>query len=123
MDGWFHGEGIRTTFRGTQEIGYFKEGILEYGNVKYSNGDKYWGGLNSWGFHGSGKYIWANGDTFEGNFHQNYKHGYGTYTWVDGDKYYGEWKYDKLHGSGTLYKKDGSSQKMDYKDGVLVKPK
>lgn len=72
------------------------------GYCKFSDGDRYKGGLNCFGkFQDFGKYTWQNGDFYEGNFVEGEPNGYGKNRAGD-TRYEGEFKDGKRHGQGRL---------------------
>ncbi len=118
----------------------------EYRTEHYSNGDQYSGEFVNGKYNGNGTYIWANGDRYEGEFMDGQIDGAGRLTFFgtgqyweglfisgqissgsgvfywgsNGDKFDGQWLNGKPEGTGILLHANGTSNKVTYKDGVLV---
>ena len=100
--------------------------LSEMEEIKYPNGDVYFGESKNGKYHGQGtfkshygsKYVyvgeWKNntqhgkgtitfvgGEKYIGQWKNDAKHGNGTHTWPNGDKYVGGWKNNNMHGKGT----------------------
>lgn len=64
--------------------------------IRYSNGDVYFG-LGKDGIrHGKGSYFYNNGDFYNGSFLNGEKNGYGIYYFTDGTVYEGMWEEDNF---------------------------
>ena len=59
--------------------------------VKYDNGDAYYGEMYNGRRHGYGVYYWANGDFWYGKYENGYRQGYGALFKPDRRIYFGKW--------------------------------
>lgn len=117
-----------------------------YREEYYSNGDKYEGQFVDGKYNGEGVYVWANGDRYEGQFMDGQidgagrltffgngqyweglfvkgqiSSGSGVFYWgTNGDKFDGQWINGKPEGTGILLHSNGTSNKVTFKNGVLV---
>ena len=77
--------------------------------IRYSNGDVYWGELNALEKDGQGKLTYANGDVYEGEFDNGALTGDGKYVYSNGDVYEGDFYDGKKHGEGVYTWSDGKT--------------
>ena len=119
---------------------YIKNINLIEGEIKYKNGDIYFGKIKDMKphgsgklmmnnkdiyngeflngvFHGKGKYIFVEGDTFEGNFRNGKGHGYGIKKFKNGDLYKGNFENDHYHGYGEFTFNDKTTFKGNFSYG------
>lgn len=98
--------------------------------IKYPNGDVFFGTLINGQREMSGRYTWVDGTMFQGlwrndtmsgtgnlkylpghkydgTFEANKKNGFGVYIWPNSDTYSGMWKNDKMEGQGIYVFKNG----------------
>ena len=76
--------------------------LSEMEEIKYPNGDVYFGELKDGKYHGQGTFKSHYGSyLYVGEWKNNTQHGKGTITFVSGGKYIGQWKNDAKHGNGT----------------------
>ena len=91
------------------------------GEIIYSDGGKYTGGVNcDFERHGKGKITLLRGNKYVGDFEDDKFHGKGEYTWANGDRYNGELKNDKVHGKGEYsFWLSGIKYKGQFKHGYI----
>ena len=90
-------EQAQETLRGQEEFA-FKEEVMSKANIDeitYSNGDRYYGQVESGKRQGYGILVLNKGEIYEGGFHEDQKHIKGRLTYSNGDQYYGDFEYDK----------------------------
>ena len=96
------------------------------GDVIYTNGDKYSGGIALGKRHGQGTARYANGDVYEGGWNADRREGHGKMTFAAvvgntagrGWRYVGEWLDNLPHGHGQLwYDTAGSSYTGQFVQG------
>ena len=121
--------------------GYLERGTPDgYGELIYTDGDRYKGDFDGGNPHGKGKYTWVDGATYDGDWVDGKRTGNGTYTWANGNRfvgkwingirtgegtltfadgtvYKGNWENDTYNGKGKMTWADGSYYEGDYKDG------
>jgi hypothetical protein len=116
----------------SEDKDYLKKNKIIFGEypmpTALSNGDKYYGELNSDGKKmNGGLYIWANGEIYRGGFTNDTREGQGKYLWPNGDTYEGHWnnnepdegvftmaRQDSIRGAFSSY---DFSYKGRFKDG------
>ena len=90
--------------------------------VRYKNGDYYYGQYR-WGKpRGQGKLYYRNGSSYSGEWRKGKPHGQGTYSAPkkyksSGDQYVGEWRKGKFHGHGKETFANGEEYTGKYRDG------
>ena len=78
----------------TGENGKLKD--LNWGQIKYSNGDVYSGNLLKGKKQGRGFYYYLNGDIYDGDWDENLRQGKGTLTCKKGDSCRGDFQNDEF---------------------------
>ncbi len=83
--------------------GEWEEGWINgYGEMVFSNKDRYIGSFVENQFYGDGSYFYANGNQYDGEFMEGKFNGLGTFYFNNGDFYSGEFKDGEIFGDGTL---------------------
>lgn len=96
------------------------------GNIKhtivYEDGSKYIG--NTIPFteirHGYGEVRWPNGDEYYGDFKDNFRTGDGNFIYADGNRYVGKFYKNVFEGYGTFYFSDDNNNQLK-KDIIYTK--
>lgn len=84
--------------------------------IKFDNGDFYFGKVKNGVPDGQGSYIESNGTRYVGEFKNGSRSGEGTLTETDGSRYVGEWKDNSFNGQGSLTGSDGTRYVGQLKD-------
>jgi hypothetical protein len=72
------------------------------GEMRFNNGDVYYGEWEEGAITGSGSMLYHNGDGYDGDWLNGQRNGVGVYTWKDGRVYDGAYMYNLRHGIGTF---------------------
>ena len=141
-DGYYDGDGYDETpdgygtifwYDGSSASGYFSDGEMIRGTIRYTDGCVYEGAVREdFQRHGQGKMKWTDGDWFEGEFYYGHVSNgtfhshdgavyqgsfddewefhdqHGILIWSDGDRYEGAFVHGKRDGQGTYYYKSGN---------------
>lgn len=108
-----------TTFRGKFVVDPASGQRTGYGQVEWSNGDRYNGDLVAGQRHGSGKLTWASGQWYDGQWQNNMASGQGIIGYTNGDRYEGHVSKGLPHGRGTLRFASGDRYTGDFTQGVF----
>lgn len=104
--------------KGDKFNGNFINEMLVYGEVTYSNGNKYIGGLKNNKYSGYGELKTSKGLIYEGNFKEGSFNGSGSIVYPDKSTYEGSFRNGVFDGLGYLTKTTGESYEGTFKDGV-----
>lgn len=126
VDGQFEGQGLylysknqalleeSPTF--SQFRGIYKEGRRLEGELRYENGDIYYGTFNEEGMKECGVQKYENGDEYSGEFKEGAR-SHGVMKFKSGEEYSGEWKNGLFHGSGKINYENGIVYKGEFQNG------
>lgn len=140
-----HGQGMLCNrISGFRYEGQFKDDLPHgYGDASWQDGSKYngqWcngqkGGkgefisndglryLGEWQAghrHGQGMQEYEDGGRYSGNWVNGLCCGEGTYYFTNGSWYEGLWTKGRYNGPGVMHNQDGTTERLDYKHGLLV---
>lgn len=121
-----NGKGKYTYHNGNVYEGDWKDGKRHgKGKLTYANNDCYEGDFVNGVREGRGKFVIANsGDVYEGGFHEDRMHGKARYLHkTSQDRFEGEYKEGKRNGKGKITHSDGTSEEVEYSEGVIVNEK
>jgi len=88
--------------------------------IKYKNGDAYYGEVKGNKPNGKGKMFYVNGNTYEGSWVKGIKEGEGKMTFTDGLVYEGSWREDSMNGRGKYTFPDGSYCEGEFSDNEFL---
>jgi hypothetical protein len=124
LDGKPHGKGMLINRSGTIFDGYFENGEIVSGIMKFSDESRI---INCTFKHGKlihGTYIFTSDAKYEGGFKNDKFDGEGTYYYPSSSKYNvqykGAFKNGKFNGKGTRTKKNGAIEDGEWKDNRFL---
>lgn len=88
-----------------------------YGQIIFSDGSIYEGGITNGQRHGQGTQTAKSGKIFEGNWVFDKRVGEGILTWPNGEKYQGTWADELPNGQGVRIYEDGGKYTGGFKSG------
>jgi len=126
-DDLFEGHGEATWQDGSTYVGQWSEG-QKCGKGEYTSGStklktegvRYVGDFFNGHRHGHGIQEYEDGGNFDGYWANGVCSGRGTYFFIDGSRYEGSWRNGRYNGPGTLTKPNGDTERLQYKDGLLM---
>ena len=88
--------------------------------IKFDNGDKYFGKVVNDKPEGKGIFYFKNGDRYEGDFKDGKKEGRGILYYNNGERYEGDFKNDTKEGKGIRYYINGDREIGDFLCGEPI---
>lgn len=118
----FNGHGRGTWQDGSTYTGQWLEGQKE-GEGEYISGDglKYVGEWVRGQRQGTGTQQYEDGGKYHGLWARGLCSGAGTYVFANGSRYVGQWRLGRYNGHGVMHHCDGTMERLDYKNGLLMK--
>lgn len=88
--------------------------------IKYENGDVYYGEVKGNKPNGVGRMKYADGTIYVGSWIKGIREGEGKMTFTDGDVYEGFWRDDRMNGRGRLTLSDGNYVEGEFSNGSFL---
>ena len=120
-DGKPHGRGTYNYANGNVVIGYWEDGNIIQGTVKYANGNIYVGSFRNGQRHGRGTFHFSTGGKYVGEWKNDMQSGRGTITMPDGVSFTGNFKDNKPDGRGFMLGVGDDKILGEYKNGEFIK--